>query len=236
MMEQDKPSKGLLIVFEGISGSGKSEGINGLVRDMRSSGEQVILYEWNARPAIRKWTRRLAQTRLLGPQAYSLLQWLGFVLDYWRIIRPALQRGFVVIADRYYFTGLTRDEVNGASKRLGNWISKRVRQPDLLYYVDTPVSVCYERILARGKKLFHPNKKLRRRADVQNHDMYYLELMDKAYRRILQIHDSDHARPSSYRKGYPYGMVSTIGGPAHENVLSGRDVWGCSESAESLAD
>ncbi|MEW9699663.1 dTMP kinase [Paenibacillus sp. SI8] len=173
-------AKGTLLVYEGISGSGKSGGIHKLERYMSTSGISPIMVEWNSNPLIRKITQQLHKFGLLTSVIYSLLQWLSFFIDYWKVISPALDEGQIVIADRYVYTALTRDSVNGAGTMMGRMFGRFVRQPDLVLFYDTPPAVCLERIQSRGKVLFHTNKKL------QNQDMKYLEQTRDAYVRLFK--------------------------------------------------
>ena len=62
----------------------------------------------------------------------------------------------MVIADRYFYTGLTRDINNGVSMRYINSLCKLVRKPDVLLFLNVPPSECLKRIKKRKKKLFVP--------------------------------------------------------------------------------
>ncbi|WP_176835496.1 MULTISPECIES: AAA family ATPase [unclassified Paenibacillus] len=165
----------MLVAYEGISGSGKSESMKRLLARLESAGLEAVLVEWNANRAIRMLAAGLNSAGLLGPRVYSLLQWLGFLLDYALIIAPALRKDRIVIADRYVHTALTRDATNGAGIRLGSRLARLVRPPDRVVFLDTPPELCYERIRVRGKRLFHPNKRL------QGDDLTYLRRMREAY-------------------------------------------------------
>lgn len=166
---------GVLLVHEGISGSGKSEGIARLRNYLISEGIDSTVVEWNSNTLIRNWVRRLQERELLTPAVYSFMQWLSFVITYISVIRPLLRSNRIVIADRYVYTGVTRDSVNGSGQTLGRLISRVVRTPDLVVFYDTPPTICLERIRERGKALFHPNRAL------CNRDLIYLTSMRSQY-------------------------------------------------------
>ncbi|GIQ67225.1 thymidylate kinase [Xylanibacillus composti] len=177
---------GVLIVVEGISGSGKSVGIRTLLNDLHGAGVPVVSYEWNAIPFLRKLTARIDRLGLLGTNMFSVLQWVGFLYDYFTIIRPHLKNRRVIVADRYFYTGLTRDAANGAWRWPGRFICRWLRQPDWLFYCETDAAVCYERIQQRGKPLFHKNKRILRDTSGRNKDFMYLELMHREYADMLK--------------------------------------------------
>jgi dTMP kinase len=177
------PGRGFLIVHEGISGSGKSEGITRLKQAFDTCGVPVEVVEWNANPAIRRLTSRLDRFGWLTPRLYSMLQWISFWIDYRTSIAPVLKCGGVVIADRYAYTGLTRDTANGA----GAWWGRRwlalARKPDLVFFHDTSPLTCYRRIQLRGKALFFPGRQTRGSRLGPDWEMNYLTRMRNEYVR-----------------------------------------------------
>lgn len=179
------PDKGTLIVYEGISGSGKSEGIAMLIKDLTSQGYRVSVTEWNSNRFIRSVTGVLHRCRLLTPSVYSLLQWFSFWIDYGFYMLPKLRRNQIVIADRYIYTGMTRDVVNGAGKTLSRMGRFRVRKPDLVVFFDTPPKTCSERIQSRGKTLFHPGRRTHPDKQSGNQDLLYLKRIREEYVRIF---------------------------------------------------
>lgn len=177
--------RGVLIVVEGISGSGKSVGIRELLSDLQCAGIQIVPYEWNSIPFLRKLTQRIAHAGLLTTNVFSMLQWIGFLYDYFIKIRPHLKKQHVIVADRYYYTGLTRDAANGAWKWPGRMLCRWLRQPDWLFFCETEAAICYERIQQRGKPLFHTNKKIHRDTSGRDKELLYLELMYSEYVHML---------------------------------------------------
>jgi dTMP kinase len=187
--------RGTLIVCEGISGSGKSEGVKALLESIRAKNLPVAFFEWNSNPVIRKIIQIFHTVGILSPTIYSILQWLGFMLDYNFKILPLLLRNCIVIVDRYVYTGLTRDIVNKANLRVGKAISSSVRKPDLLLFYDTGLLTCYERIKNRNKILFHPNRLIHRNPLLKNKDLYYLKKLLSQYYKL--IHDPEFRKTAN---------------------------------------
>lgn len=180
--KRSRPQKGLLIVYEGISGSGKSAGIRAMERKLTSEQLTVTIVEWNTNPGVRYLVRLFDRLRLMTPGLYSLLQWIGFAISLYSAIKPALKRGHIVIADRYVYTGMARDAANGAAGWIGRPWLRMAPGPDLVFFCETSPAVCYERILARGKRLYHPTPGWLSGPD---QELRYLEQMRLCYLQIF---------------------------------------------------
>lgn len=178
--------KGILIVCEGISGSGKSEGVNRLVEYFHNKKYPVVFFEWNSNRTIRKMIGMFHSMGVLSPTIYSILQWFSFIIDYILKITPLLRRNYVVIVDRYVYTGLTRDTVNKSNQVLGKGIYHLSRIPDMILFYDTGLHICYERIKSRGKILFHPNQTIHRNNLLKNKELYYLKKLLYQYHKLLE--------------------------------------------------
>ncbi len=178
--------EGILVVFEGISGCGKSGSVESLYRYLIDRGFKTKAIEWNSNRLIRNIVQKIHSVNLLTPFIYSILQWISFLLDYFFKIRPALNKNYILIADRYLYTGYTRDIANGASKIIGNRLKESIRKPDLIFFYDVDVQVCYERIEKRGKTLFRPNKKLQGNEALKNENIEYLINLKQEYLNLFQ--------------------------------------------------
>lgn len=177
--------QGILIACEGLSGSGKSQGVRELFAFLKEKGYKIALIEWNSNKGIRKAIFNLNRWQVLTPSLYSFMQWLSFLLSYYFKMLPLLKRNYIIIADRYVQTGLTRDIVNQSSQRLGRLISNKVRKPDLILFYDTNLQICYQRILERGKPLFHPNQRILNNKWLKNKDLYYLRKLQYQYNKLF---------------------------------------------------
>lgn len=176
---------GILLVCEGISGSGKSMTIDRLYNVVKKHDPHIKVIEWNSNKFIRNIVRTLDNHELLSPSIYSYLQWISFIIDYLFKIKPSLNRNYIVIADRYAHTGLTRDNSNMVNNSFGKLIYKLVRKPDLLLYHDISAQICLKRIKSRGKSLFYTNKEIISSSKLEDKDLYYLNLLEKEYKKLL---------------------------------------------------
>lgn len=172
---------GTLIACEGISGCGKSVSIRELSDYLNSLGYRVHISEWNSNKKIRNLVKYLHSKKLLNAFNYGILQWISFLKDYYTSILPLLKKNYIVIADRYTYTGMNRDKVNGTTSRIGRMIIKLVRTPDIIFFFDTNPEICSKRIKARNKDLFHTNKDIHNNNYLSDKDLYYLKQMRIEY-------------------------------------------------------
>lgn len=145
---------GFLIALEGVDGSGKSTQAEMLAGSLEKDGHQVVLTrEPTHGPAGQK-----LQAYLLGSSRHlSPAEELELFMEDRRehvaqIIRPALERGKVVITDRYYYSsvayqgalGLKPNDILAANEAFAP-------VPDLVFILDLPVTEALARLAKKGK-------------------------------------------------------------------------------------
>lgn len=146
---------GILIVVEGVDGSGKSTQIHLIDRWLRSKGYDVFFTEWNSSETVREITSKGKKKARLTPMTFSLLHSTDFADRYEKNIYPLLRAGYIVLADRYIYTALARDTVRGCDR---TWIKNMysyARKPDLTFYFRVPIEVAVNRIISGRPKLKH---------------------------------------------------------------------------------
>lgn len=143
---------GLFISFEGGEGSGKTTQSDLLVARLETEGRRLVrLHEPGGTPLgeyIRNWVK--AQSAPLTPQAELLLFAASRAELVQRVIRPELDEGSVIIADRYADSttvyqgnarGLPMDQVEAA-----NAIATAGIWPTLTFLLDTPPDTGLRRV------------------------------------------------------------------------------------------
>jgi dTMP kinase len=211
-MSNQKPAelkkKGTLIAVEGISGCGKSGKVKSLHMYFRKTDFNTYIVEWNSNSIIRGAVSFLREKKLLNSTLYSVLQWLDFLLSYFFIIKPKLKKGYIIIADRYIYTGLTRDAANGALLFLGKLISKFVRKPDMIFFYDVPPEICICRISKRGKPFYHTNKLILNNKLLKHKDLYYLTKLRNEYLKIFTNFEKEEKKKLLFINEENVGKVS----------------------------
>jgi dTMP kinase len=151
-------SRGVLITLEGIDGTGKSTQLRRLVRHLRQEGYPVrATREPGGTPAGEKVRAILMSEKedlsALTELALFYAARAQHVVD---VIRPALERGEVVISDRYndcsfVYQGYAR----GLGARTVRLLDRAIcgpTQPDLTLVLDLDPRLALERALGRDAK------------------------------------------------------------------------------------
>lgn len=148
---------GLFITFEGCEGAGKTSQVSRLVSSL-SMGDWplTITREPGATPMGLELRRLLLDSPAgaIPPRAEALLFAADRAAHAETVIRPALQRGHVVICDRFVDSSVA---YQGHGRQLGAkdvaWLSSWGTQdltPDLVVLLDIEPRLGLARVLARG--------------------------------------------------------------------------------------
>ncbi len=146
----------MLIVVEGIDGSGKSTQLQLLQKWLLNSKYRVFFTEWNSSALVNETIKRGKKKNLLTPTTFSVLHATDFADRLAHLIVPPLKAGMIVCADRYAYTAFARDVVRGVHPEwVRNMYGFTVR-PDIAFYFKVPIEVSLKRILnARVELKFH---------------------------------------------------------------------------------
>ena len=147
--------EGLLICVEGIDGSGKSTQLDLLYNWLKSKNLDVILTQWNSSELIANTTKKAKKKNLLSGRTFSLLHAVDFADRLERTIKPALKAGFIVLADRYYYTALARDVARNVEPTWVRNMYSFAIEPDLTFYFDISPKESLERICANRAPKFY---------------------------------------------------------------------------------
>lgn len=145
--------RGLLIVVEGIDGSGKSTQIHLLHKWLVSEGYKVFFSEWNSSELVKGTTKLGKKRKVLTPTTFSLIHATDFADRTENDIVPALKAGAIVLADRYVYTAFARDAARGVYR---SWVRNLYDfhvVPDLAFYFRVPLDISLERILTGRTQL-----------------------------------------------------------------------------------
>jgi dTMP kinase len=162
---------GLFIALEGLDGSGKTTIAARMATAFRSAGREVILTREPGGTTVGNQIRNL----VLGPDSHDIMpetEVLLFAADRAQhvaeVIRPGLNRGAVVISDRFVDSSLAYQwGGRGLSKELvfaAQRLATGGLEPHLKLFLDLPIEVALARRLAedgtvnrldKEKVLFH---------------------------------------------------------------------------------
>jgi dTMP kinase len=150
--------RGLLIVFEGAEGAGKSTQLRLLADWLGSRGRDVVAVREPGGTVVGDEIRRilLDPGSDIVPRAEALLFMASRAQLVEREIRPALENGAVVLLDRFFlstyaYQGIGRG-LPESDLRAANSIATQGLVPDLTLLLTMPVADGLARALKRGER------------------------------------------------------------------------------------
>ena len=149
-----KLKRGILIVFEGIDGSGKTTQAEILMENLQKEGVDSVYFQ---EPSKGKWGHLIKKKALiadsLSPQEELALFQKDREDNVKKNLKPALQQKKVVILDRYYFSTMAYQGARGInSERIRRDNEKFAVRPDMVFILDVQASKGLKRIEDRKKK------------------------------------------------------------------------------------
>ncbi len=145
---------GLFITLEGGEGAGKSTAAKGLADALRAEGHEVLATrEPGGTPGAEAIRALLLGTDTpLHPMAQTMLHFAARADHVETVLRPALERGAIVICDRYYDSTMA---YQGYAQGVGvEQVASLIRlvdlTPDLSFFLRVPGDVAKARLTSRA--------------------------------------------------------------------------------------
>jgi dTMP kinase len=157
--------QGAFICIEGIDASGKTTQTHRLVKSLRRRGLDAVYTTEPSTGEIGRLIRRyvLDRKKRVPVNVEALLFAADRVDHVEKEIKPALQKGKIVICDRYVYSTLA---YQGAAGLDLNWIEQINRfalVPDLALFLDVSPEAVIERMRSKSKKSVMETLKNQRR-------------------------------------------------------------------------
>src|SRR5512132_700749 len=139
---------GVFIVFEGGDGVGKTTQVDLLCGWLTNAGHEVVRTFEPGDTAVGAMIRRIVldpATGEMSPRAEALLYAADKAQHLFSVVRPALERGAVVVCDRYVdsmlaYQGAGRVLEPAEVEHIAHWATEGLR-PDLTVVLDAELSL-----------------------------------------------------------------------------------------------
>jgi len=158
-------AKGIFIAFEGGEGTGKSTQSRLLQKWLEQEGEIVVLSREPGGTDLGKDLRKILlghETGIISPRAEALLYAADRAHHVFSVIRPGLDRGDVVITDRYFdssaaYQGAGRVLNPSEVARISRWATESL-YPTLTILIDVPAEIGLGRLQSRDRLEAEPTE------------------------------------------------------------------------------
>lgn len=156
----------MFLTFEGGEGCGKSTQIQRLAERLRALGREVVVTREPGGTEIGEQLRHLLQFSAAGHRLASESELLLFAASRAQLvrelIRPALDRGAIVLADRFLdsttvYQGVAR-RIDPAEVAAINHFAVGPTLPDLTFLLDLPPALARARLAARARPSGAPDR------------------------------------------------------------------------------
>ncbi|MFM8843316.1 MAG: dTMP kinase [Actinomycetota bacterium] len=206
-------TEGIFISFEGGEGSGKSTQSKLLAEWFENEGQTVLLTREPGGTTLGKNLRKILLDNATGeiaPRSEALLYAADRAHHVFTLIRPALERGEVVITDRYIdssiaYHGAGRVLSSGEVARINRWATESLF-PTLTIILDQPADIGLSRI-KNADRLESESIDFHNRVRQEYLQLAGLDperyLVIDAQKPIIEIHQEITARVSSLFKTKP---------------------------------
>ncbi|MBA2564407.1 MAG: dTMP kinase [Gemmatimonadetes bacterium] len=138
---------GKLITIEGTDSSGRSTQMKGLREWLEVQGYGVVETGWTRSELMSEAINVAKAGHQLNRVTFTLMYAIDFADRLENQIIPALESGFVVLADRYLYTALARARVRGIDEEWVRALYGFAIQPDLVLYLKVDAETLIRRVL-----------------------------------------------------------------------------------------
>ncbi|CUR51258.1 putative thymidylate kinase [Nitrosotalea devaniterrae] len=152
---QDIEIKGRLIVIEGPDASGRSTQIQEITTRLEADGHAVLNTGLKRSELVGRGILEAKRDYNLGRKTLALYYAADFADQFEYKIIPALQAGYIVLADRYIYTLIARNLVRGLDRTWCHNLYGFAIKPDIVFYLDVEPSVLIHRVFQKNSTLDH---------------------------------------------------------------------------------
>jgi dTMP kinase len=178
---------GHLIAIEGTDGVGRSSQIELLRPWLELEGYAVSNTGWTRSPLLHETINEAKAGHQLTVTTFGLLYAADFADRLEHEILPALQAGFIVIADRYMYTAFARNTVMGADSEWTRDIFGMALVPDLVLYLDIDVETLVPRVVqGKGMDYWESGMHLALGTDLFDSFVRYQRKLIGEYQRLAE--------------------------------------------------
>ncbi len=159
---QARIERGVFIAIEGIDGAGNTTNSTLLAQWLEEKGYKVLLTKEPTKSDIGLLIRKFLKDKRLPPAVDALLYAADRTLHLEVEVKPALEKGFIVVSDRYLESSIAYQTAQGLDVKWIEEINRFAVKPDLTFILDVDPEVACKRKRGFGKEKFEKKEFLKR--------------------------------------------------------------------------
>jgi len=181
---------GSLIVIEGTDGSGRSTQISLLTEWLESEGFPVQTMGLRRSNLIAKDIDSLLARNTVTRMTLALVYATDFFDQLEHRMIPALRSGMVVLADRYFYTLISRAAVRGINRDYLHRIYDLALQPDLTVWLNVRPEVAFEREFRKSHMIsyWEAGRDMNLSSDLFDSFIRYQTMLQKEFQHLSRRH------------------------------------------------
>jgi dTMP kinase len=182
--------KGQLIVVEGADGSGRSTQIDFLRNWLERRGYPTVNVGLKRSMLVSRELEQAMRGNILGTRTLSLFYATDFADQLENRIIPALRSGFIVLADRYIYTLMSRAIVRGAEPEWIRDVYGIALIPDAVFYLAVSPRILVERNLRKHSVLdyWESGMDMHRTSNMYRSFIEYQRQIQKEFKAMQQLY------------------------------------------------
>lgn len=178
---------GKLIVLEGSDGVGRSTQIKLLRRWLEDEGYAVSDTGLTRSALTQAGLDEAKSGHTLGPITMSLFYLADFADRLENQIIPALQAGFIVLSDRYFYSVVARDIIRGIDKTWAKSLYGIALKPDIVLYMKASIPNLVTRLIhGRGLNFWESGMDLHLADNMYDSFVTYQSLLCKEFDELAR--------------------------------------------------
>jgi len=185
--------KGQLIVVEGADGSGRSTQMDLLRNWLERRGYPTVNVGLKRSMLVARELEQAMRGNILGTRTLSLFYATDFADQLENRIIPALRSGFIVLADRYIYTLMSRAIVRGVEPEWIREVYGIALVPDIVFYLTVSPKILVERNLRKHSVLdyWESGMDMHRTSNMYGGFIEYQRLIQKEFKAMQQLYGFD---------------------------------------------
>jgi dTMP kinase len=181
---------GQLIVVEGADGSGRSTQIDLLRNWLERKGYPTVNVGLKRSMLVSRELEQAMRGNILGTRTLSLFYATDFADQLENRIIPALRSGFIVLADRYIYTLMSRAIVRGVEPTWVRDVYSIALVPDAVFYLAVSPKILVERNLRKHAVLdyWESGMDMHRSSNMYGSFIEYQRQIQKEFKAMQQLY------------------------------------------------